>query len=239
LQILIEKAGKSVPPQILQFLKYLDAILNDYPLTLNYLHKCLKKLSTSSGEIVNTIDFNRDEQYKLWANNLSHQCNSALDELTSLAPWVLHPDFSELVDKYPKINAIPTLREILKADVRKLISTGYAHSDEKEQEGIEVDDELKSMFRDAANTAKGRIQRIELLARQSIEFATKDYDFLYDKSRHLLSIGYNVEERLIDSGYYDLLASEARLSSFVAIAQDKIPTGKLVCAWASSYIHQW
>ncbi len=50
-----------------------------------------------------------------------------------------------------------------------------------------------------------------------------EYDFLFDKARHLLAIGYNVDERRLDSSYYDLLASEARLCSFVAIAQGKLP----------------
>ena len=50
-----------------------------------------------------------------------------------------------------------------------------------------------------------------------------EYDFLYDKERHLLAIGYNVNERRRDASYYDLLASEARLCSFVAIAQGQLP----------------
>jgi hypothetical protein len=50
-----------------------------------------------------------------------------------------------------------------------------------------------------------------------------EYGFLYDKTRHLLSIGYNVGEDRRDSSFYDLLASEARLSNFVAIAQGQLP----------------
>ena len=50
-----------------------------------------------------------------------------------------------------------------------------------------------------------------------------EYDFLFDKARHLLAIGYNVSEHRRDSSYYDLLASEARFSSFVAIAQGELP----------------
>jgi hypothetical protein len=50
-----------------------------------------------------------------------------------------------------------------------------------------------------------------------------EYDFMYDNSSHLQSIGYNVEDLRRDSSYYDLLASESRLSSFVAIAQDQLP----------------
>jgi cyclic beta-1,2-glucan synthetase len=48
--------------------------------------------------------------------------------------------------------------------------------------------------------------------------------FLYDADRRLFSIGYNVPEARLDHAYYDLLASEARLGSFVAIARGDIPT---------------
>jgi len=47
--------------------------------------------------------------------------------------------------------------------------------------------------------------------------------FLYDPERRLFSIGYNVSEGRLDRYYYDLLASEARLGSFVAIARGDIP----------------
>ena len=50
-----------------------------------------------------------------------------------------------------------------------------------------------------------------------------EYGFLYDKARHLLAIGYNIGENRRDSSFYDLLASEARLSCFVAIAQGQLP----------------
>ncbi len=50
-----------------------------------------------------------------------------------------------------------------------------------------------------------------------------EYDFLFDRSSHLLAIGYNVDSRRRDTSYYDLLASEARLCSFVGIAQGQLP----------------
>jgi cyclic beta-1,2-glucan synthetase len=76
---------------------------------------------------------------------------------------------------------------------------------------------------EASDRARERISAIERLSLQCGEFARVEYDFLYDKGRHLLSIGYNVSERRRDSGYYDLLASEARLCTFVAIAQGQLP----------------
>ena len=71
--------------------------------------------------------------------------------------------------------------------------------------------------------AADRLASIESLAQQCFEFARVDYDFLYDKARHLLAIGCNVDERRVDASYYDLLASEARLCNFVAIAQGQLP----------------
>jgi cyclic beta-1,2-glucan synthetase len=47
--------------------------------------------------------------------------------------------------------------------------------------------------------------------------------FLYDPGRRLFSIGYNVSEGRRDDSYYDLLASEARLGSFVSIARGDVP----------------
>ncbi|TRZ92044.1 MAG: cyclic beta 1-2 glucan synthetase [Methanosarcinales archaeon] len=68
-----------------------------------------------------------------------------------------------------------------------------------------------------------RIASIERLALQSSELSRMEYDFLFDKASRLLAIGYNLSERRRDSSYYDLLASEARLCSFVAIAQGQLP----------------
>jgi cyclic beta-1,2-glucan synthetase len=222
LQILLEQAGKSIPPQIIQFRKYLNVILNEQPVTLAYLQKCLKKLSTSSAEIVNTLNADSDNQYIVWANNLSRQCKSALDELNYLVPWILLPHSSEILEKIPHINNIPTLREIAITDIEELISK-YLLLIEADSEALAKIDEFKILYKKAVYHAGKRIELIEALARKSHELANMEYDFLYDKSRHLQTVGYNVEERRRDSSYYDLLASEARLSSFVAIAQDQLP----------------
>ena len=77
-KFLLEQAGKSIPVQIVQFRKYLNAILNEQPVTLDYLRKCLEKLSSSSAEIVNALTSDTDEQYRVWANNLSRQCQGCL-----------------------------------------------------------------------------------------------------------------------------------------------------------------
>ena len=83
--------------------------------------------------------------------------------------------------------------------------------------------ELRRLITEASRRAGARIAAIERLALQCGDLARMEYDFLFDETRHLLAIGYNVGERRRDSSYYDLLASEARFSSFVAIAQGQLP----------------
>ncbi|MFK0688672.1 GH36-type glycosyl hydrolase domain-containing protein [Mesorhizobium sp. IMUNJ 23033] len=51
-----------------------------------------------------------------------------------------------------------------------------------------------------------------------------DFSFLMRQERKLLSIGYRVEEHQLDESCYDLLASEARLTSLFAIAKGDLPT---------------
>src|SRR5438093_10491213 len=53
--------------------------------------------------------------------------------------------------------------------------------------------------------------------------ASMDMHFLYDADRRLFAIGYQVGAPLNFSAHYDLLASEARLASLVAIAKDDVP----------------
>ena len=53
------------------------------------------------------------------------------------------------------------------------------------------------------------------------------FEFLYDRRRRIFSIGYRLADAegpgRLDSSFYDLLASEARVASFVAIAKDDVP----------------
>ena len=60
---------------------------------------------------------------------------------------------------------------------------------------------------------------------QELEALIVAHDFtpLYDRSRRLFAIGYNVSNQRLDSSFYNLLASEARQASFMAIALDQVP----------------
>ncbi|MCH8512047.1 MAG: cyclic beta 1-2 glucan synthetase, partial [Kiritimatiellae bacterium] len=71
--------------------------------------------------------------------------------------------------------------------------------------------------------AMSLLTALDELADRADAFAQMDFTFLYDKSRDLFRTGYNLSERRFDTGYYDLLASEARLGSYVSIALGQIP----------------
>jgi cyclic beta-1,2-glucan synthetase len=65
-----------------------------------------------------------------------------------------------------------------------------------------------------------RAARLAGLADDLVE--EMDFGFLCDPDRGLFSIGYNVIDGRLDASYYDALASEARLTSFVAIATGQV-----------------
>jgi cyclic beta-1,2-glucan synthetase len=50
-----------------------------------------------------------------------------------------------------------------------------------------------------------------------------DFSFLFNQKKKLFSIGYRVVEGQLDESCYDLLASEARLTSYVAIIKGDVP----------------
>ena len=71
-------------------------------------------------------------------------------------------------------------------------------------------------------------ERLHHLAHRATVFAdSMNFRLLYDEERGLLSIGYRPADAegpgRLDNAYYDLLASEARLASFVAIAKGDVP----------------
>ncbi len=70
--------------------------------------------------------------------------------------------------------------------------------------------------------------RLRALARRAADFANgMDFGFLLHRERKIFSIGYRLADvegpGRLDPSYYDLLASEARLASFVAIAKGDVP----------------
>ncbi len=84
---------------------------------------------------------------------------------------------------------------------------------------------IESHFSDTSLANAQLKQRLTNLSKQARENALDmDFEFLFEPQRQLLSIGYRVPESMRDESCYDMLASEAHLSSFFAIAKGDLRT---------------
>ena len=81
-----------------------------------------------------------------------------------------------------------------------------------------------SELADRSPVAAALLARLDALAEQC-ETLVRDmeFGFLYDSGRSLFAIGYQAGSPTLDASYYDLLASEARLASFMAVARNEVP----------------
>jgi cellobiose phosphorylase len=215
LQLLLESAGEAIPVPVNQFNECLQVIQENKPAALGLIRDAFESLAAYSAGIMRSIRA-EEENSTVWALRLSRQCQWALDDLRALVPWVFVPELRLILEKYPGLDAVPTLQELIDSDAIGLIS-----ADPVFPAGIK--NKFRNLFREGISHAKKRVKQIKALSQQSTRFADMEYGFLYDEAQHLMVVGYDVDERRRDSGYYDLLASEARLSSFVAISQDQIP----------------
>jgi len=84
---------------------------------------------------------------------------------------------------------------------------------------------IEGHFEDASVPLERDRPRLGAISRECRRMAlAMDFKFLFDPQRQLLSIGFRVLEAMRDESCYDMLASEARLASFFAIAKGDVPT---------------
>ena len=85
-------------------------------------------------------------------------------------------------------------------------------------------DDLRDALDRSAAACGALVRRLGHVAGSAQAMAAgMDFGFLFDPVRRLLAIGYRATDGTLDAGRYDLLASEARLASFVAIAKGDVP----------------
>ncbi len=233
LEIVADATDTTAAQQVAGLRRELESICAAPPGSLAAVRSSLERLATSATALIADGHDDRDDATpedwaRGWAEALAGQCRAALDELMFLAPWLALPEApggmapagdSLADDPWADIKAIPTLRELATLDGR-LAARIAAQPDAAPRAQLTS---ALGAVRQGSERARERIAAIEAMALQAGEFARLDYDFLFDRARNLLTIGYNVDERRLDSGYYDLLASEARLCCFVAIAQGQLP----------------
>ncbi|MBN9071320.1 MAG: protein ndvB [Rhizobiales bacterium] len=140
----------------------------------------------------------------------------------------------ETIKNEPETAAFRTLNlAILAGDIRKLAAAIHSETNSSASNllarwGARLEATCEAHVSDshmderAVEGLRGRLLGLRDRARQyAFEM---DFSFLLRRERNLLSIGYRVQEQQLDESCYDLLASEARLTSLFAIAKGDIAT---------------
>jgi cellobiose phosphorylase len=225
LRILLDAAGRDAPDRFAGLQGDLESAAHSQTTTLADARQCLVRLAAFRSEAITGVDApeaDPESPVSWWVRAFVGQCRAALEDLDYLAPWTLLTTPDRLRD-LEGFGEIPTLRRLAGLEVETLPAIARRLSSDATSEEKEWMGEVRRLITEASLRAKARIRAIEHLAQRSGELAMMEYGFLYDEARHLLTIGYNVGERRRDLSYYDLLASEARFCSFVAIAQGQLP----------------
>jgi cyclic beta-1,2-glucan synthetase len=231
-RILVDAVGDDSPATVTQFAQFesaLDSVAAARPITLADAWVHVERLAACATDAAAHFTaqgangpVNSEGDASFWARALARQTAEFRDELILLAPWLELRTVPGAGFDFPGANSIPTLRELAALDTAwsAIIERGC---NGPTKEGRDFFDALQSLVKQGAERATARMVAIDQLALQATALAAMDYGFLFDKVRRQLVIGYNVAERRYDSSYYDLLASEARLCNFVAIAQGELP----------------
>ncbi|OQB54569.1 MAG: N,N'-diacetylchitobiose phosphorylase [Deltaproteobacteria bacterium ADurb.Bin151] len=191
--------------------------------TANERWRLLDGLAKSTSDIAATFEGDLQSQAYRWARALVSQCRDAANELMALCPWVTLDIPSDRCGSLVEEIGIPTLQETADLPARWLAAFNEKIGSGGDDRERAWSAEFTRKVSEGSVQAKERLTVINNLIKKTEELADMDYSFLYDKGRQLLTIGYSVGERRRDTSYYDLLASEARFCSFVAIAQGQLP----------------
>ncbi len=241
LRILVDVSGEAAPARLIQIREDLELLSSyswDAPResvpsglpagigtsgagALYTIRESLDRIDDCALHVIQSLDAGSESESSWWAKAFSTQCRAAIDDLSLLAPWTTLSISPRILGDFPVLGEIPTLRRLAGLDSELLSEmTDRERWTHNEREQL---DELLRAVETTSIRARERIGDIDDLAVQSGEFARIDHDFLYDEDSHLSAIGYNVSENRRDASYYDLLASEARLATFVGIAEGQLP----------------
>jgi cellobiose phosphorylase len=223
-------------PQRLRGLEQLQQELLRTSPTLEAGSRLLARLVGNEYSVITELTAHPDEQVRWWATALTRQAQAWLDEVNLLAPLAALPpppatlwqhtaphqaeSATLLRATLERLDREGTLRDIaqLSSDLSDVLAAALTTADEHRDWLAQ----LKARIGEVSDHAAARMVSHEQLARTCLDFSDAEFDFLFDESRQLLAIGFNLTEHRRDSSFYDLLASEARLASFVAIAQGQL-----------------
>lgn len=160
-----------------------------------------------------------DSEMRSWLQRFQGQCDAWQQELGARTPWHAaaanaHVN-EEVAGLLERLDRNPSLR-------RAAVLAGAAVSALADAEAPEAR-ALRAALATLPALWRERVRTASALAKRCRALSDVDFAFLCEPGQRLLAIGYNVDQQKRDASVYDLLASEARLASFVAIAQGKLP----------------
>ena len=170
-----------------------------------------------------------DKQLELaiWARALKQDVESHAKDAQRLLGWL--PELNELQASIPATAewasanlahppALANLQDVL-GGLLDALETDSTLGHEQHRAAS-----LKNKIRRSRDEAQSLCAALDAIAAKARKLSDEmDFGFLFNPKLKLFSIGYRAADRELDSSYYDLLASEARLTSFVAIAKGDIP----------------
>lgn len=218
--ILTDIYENRVPAALIRLRVHLEPLRVDAPQTGFAMWLNLGTICGLVEELNKTSVGGKRQNTGKWLNALQIQCQEALMELEYLMPWVTTSRHCEKT--IDGLSLAPCLRDLIAQEAELILTLeGRMNAENGVSEKQYLSDFL-ALVREGHANGERRIASAQAAVIRLDEMAWMDFSFLYNEHRHLFTIGYNVDSRRIDSGSYDLLASEARLVSFVAIAQGQI-----------------
>ena len=210
----------------------LDAELEVGPSGMRAAYELLEKASTTATALAATLA-GEESDFQGWLQKLEENCAAQLADMLWLGSWLALPSpavASAAATRFEailaRLDTVPTLQEV--AEFEQVICPLVEAEMRELSHGVEpgaheLFSELLRCLREASAHARERLLTLDALAQQCDVMAAMDFAYLFDPARDLFAIGFNVTERRRDNSFYDLLASEARLCSYVSIALGQVP----------------
>ncbi len=218
----LEALSDQASPMLAQLQQHLDTCCSTPSGTLAAVARSLKHTIQYAWDWIDSLDAQLEDEMCRWAHKLVEQAQAAYDALIFLAPWLELSNRPTMGSSLSALDNIPTLHQLAARNVDWIDSLISADASLSPNHN-EMLATLRPLVVLASERAQAQVAALTALAAQAYDLAHMEFDFLYAKQPRLLAIGYNVSEMRRDAGYYDLLASEARLCNFVTIAQDQLP----------------
>lgn len=160
-------------------------------------------------------------------DTLRHQLRWMRRELDALLPWLaLANEPAVRLLELPtelRLDELPAAAERLRSEVDAWQRDLHRRGQDTPELDASAHRVVEALQRGGNDAAALHSELLTLAARAEAELRGMDFRWLYDGERKLFHVGYNVTVDHVDANYYDLLASEARLASYLAIVKRDVP----------------